>query len=56
MTRWEYACIHIARMVFCAEDFGRDGWEMVCAAGDYVWFKRPLSPEPCDDGPQETPC
>ncbi len=56
MTRWEYNTVHVAVLSKYAEDMGREGWEMVTVAGDFVWFKRPLRPEPHNDTPQETPC
>ena len=56
MTRWEYDTVHVAVVSKYAEDMGRNGWEMVCAVGDFVWFKRPLPPEQRDATPHETPC
>jgi hypothetical protein len=42
-TRWEYMAVHVRKL---AEDelkrWGEEGWELVAASEQTVYFKRPL--------------
>ena len=43
-TRWEYRCLR-TRSESVVNRLGREGWQLVTASGDWLYFKRPAIAE-----------